>query len=113
MIKEAYAILYELDWWCPLTDGRGFEEQLKVEVVEGHRLFGMDLFAIGKSLVNDDVLFISTNKFYLVHLNWSLGDGKFPVFEEFENEDDLIKYLITSNIFSQRENVSEIDFYEI
>ncbi len=113
MIKEAYAILYELDWWCPLTDGRGFEDQLKVEVVENHKLFGVDLFAIGKSLINDDVLFISTNKFYLVHLNWSVGDEKFPVFEEFEHQDDLINYLVISNINSYKENVEAIDYYEI
>ncbi len=107
MIKKLYVLLNRLEGWCPLTDGKGFENQLKVEIVEGHSLFGMDLFAIGKSESNDDVLFVSTNTYYIIHLNWVLGSERFPMFEEFENLSDLINYLINS----QKNNQNIIDNY--
>ncbi len=105
MIKKLYVVLSEFENWFPLTDGRGFEEQLKNELVEGHSLFGMDLFAIGKSELNDDVLFVSTTKYYVIHLTWGFGSEKFPMFEEFEELTDLIRYLI----HSQKTNIDLID----
>ncbi len=107
MIKKLYAVLSKLEGWFPLTDGRGFEDQLKIEVVEGHKLYGLDLFAIGKSESNDDVLFVSTNKYYVIHLNWSLGSEQFPLFEEFERLVDLKKYLFQC----RRESQNVIDNY--
>lgn len=77
--------LHFSDPWMDAYDlpslGESLEDELYLEVDEGHPLFGKQVSAIAKRQDNDDALFsLADGKIALVHLTWSRKkeQGTFP-----------------------------------
>ncbi len=68
--------------------GESLENELKLELDQGHPLYGKELTAMAKRQGNDDVLFsYDKEKLALVHLTWSgkKEQGKYPKTQIFYN----------------------------
>lgn len=79
-------------WWSP-SDMTSLEQQLQKELVNGHKLFGKQFVALGRSSENDDVLFTDGCRYFIVHLTWSQGDIQFPHYLEFESLSDALSHI--------------------
>lgn len=84
----------DFNWFCP-DKLHLFEKELKLELNESHNLFGMELKAVAKCESNDNVLFTSSGKFYIVHLTWKMGieSNGFPRYKEFDNIHDAFSFI--------------------
>lgn len=76
-----------LEPWEAVSEGQkaAIKNELQAELTFHHPLFGEQLEPIGRSLANDDVLFVKEGgKLVIVHLTWSgLGDSQYPSTEFF------------------------------
>lgn len=77
-----------------ISTAEGLEKELKLEMNNGHLLFGEKVRAIAKRIDCDDVLFelVEQGKFAVVHLTWTMkkeDSAAFPYTEIFENWTDL------------------------
>lgn len=84
----------DFNWFQP-DNLHVFENELEIELNVSHKLFGMKVKAVARCASNDDVLFSSFGKYYIVHLTWKKGveiEG-FPKYREFENVHDALSYI--------------------
>ncbi|GAA0075993.1 hypothetical protein UT300005_03710 [Clostridium sp. CTA-5] len=82
----------DFNWWIP-NNMDCFNKQLKQELVKEHKLYGKNLKAIAKCETNDNVLFQSESRIYIIHLLWKKGNKDFPLFIEFIGLNDAINYI--------------------
>lgn len=88
----------DFNWWIP--NNRDFlDKQIKQELVKEHELYGKNLKAIAKCESNDEVLYKSENKFYIIHLLWKKGNKEFPSYIEFANLEEAIDYIEKKYIY--------------
>lgn len=82
----------DFNWWIP-NNMEFLNKQIKRELVEEHKLYGETLMPIAKCESNDDVLYQSKDRFYIVHLLWKKGNKESPSFFEFINLEEAIDYI--------------------
>lgn len=73
----------------------GLNNELKLEMVQDHPLYGKLLNAVARSEACDDVLYEdqASLQYYLVHLIWAKADsGQYPAFKTFLKLEDFIRY---------------------
>ena len=79
-LEEKYGEAF--NWWIP--DNLSFyDSELKRELSDDHPLKRIDIKAAAKNSRNDDILFVSGEEYYLVHLTYSK-----------EHSDEFPKYKI-------------------
>ena len=86
--------------WQGLTapsESNMLEEEARREITEAHPLHGADLYAIAECKMNHEVLFVTTDKcFVIVRLTYSKqNDGRYPKFTFFENFGGALEYIRT------------------
>jgi hypothetical protein len=83
-----------LEPWIAVSDSQreALTNELQTEITFQHPLFGWQLEPIGRSLANDDVLFLGEgNKLVVVHLTWSgPGNHRFPSTEFFDTWSEFV-----------------------
>ena len=79
-LEEKYG--EDFNWWIP-DDLSFYYGELKKELSDNHPLKRIDVKAAAKNSRNDDILFVSGEEYYLVHLTYSK-----------EHSDEFPKYKI-------------------
>ena len=89
--------------------GGPFEDEYAVEIAKGHPLYGVPVKAVARRKDCDDVLFRLLRhlcEYAVVHLTWSKkeeSDPKWPRFELFADDDDLVEMCFKRPAEDQKE----------
>lgn len=84
----------EFSWFLLPNGSKSLTAQAVREIREGHPLFGRDLRAVAKCGRDDDVLFVSSDCYWIIHLTWSSNsDSSYPRFDMFRDLNELKDYL--------------------
>lgn len=97
-MEEVFSELYDkygknFNWhMIPLSQSNGtFVEELKKEIGKEHFLYNKRIWAVAKSQLNDDVLYVTgsgagTDIYYIFHLIYSeQNPNEIPLYEEFSD----------------------------
>ena len=71
------------------------EKRVRIEIIKTHELFPIKekLVAVATCEANDDALFFYDDNYYLIHLTWSDGNSKYPMYTVIEKDkiDDYLR----------------------
>ena len=75
----------------PSAHRLALKAELKKELSEGHKLFGLHIEVLAKREDRDDILVSTERGYFIVHLTWSGKQEKepFPFTEHFESIEKL------------------------
>jgi hypothetical protein len=85
--KEPWADMSEY----PVGNGEALLQKLHLELSKGHPLQGMELQVIARREDRDDLLLLSGENYFVVHLTWSRKreEPPFPLHEQFSSPGEV------------------------